>query len=312
MLLTMRRKTSPKGTGGVVGFATSTDMVDFTFEGELYAPEDISEPEVPTMFQIGDSWVLMFSTFKDKCTHYRISDSPRGPWGAPTPAIVDGPAFYAGTTCPVDQRRLLFGWIRTARGFGGHLALPREVYVQPDGGIGFRLEETVGQRIRGPIIDAPLGNNTNWLMKGGVVVRKPTDITPDSHLMFEGDYDRFDLQVEARLCVGGERVGVVVESAGSEVTRVVLDAPLRKFLVKTGRDTLAALDIPVPCEKWMTLRVVAEGNILEAFLDDRYCLTAVLPEALQQSRVGLYSSAGGVFRDVHLYQLRTLDEIPLP
>lgn len=69
------------------------------------------------MFQMGDYWYLVFSTFSDQfTTHYRIGKSPNGPWMIPEDDVFDTRSDYAIKTASDGKRRFAFGWIASKYG----------------------------------------------------------------------------------------------------------------------------------------------------------------------------------------------------
>lgn len=53
-----------------------------------------------------------------------------------------------------------------------------------------------------------------------------------------------------------------------------------------------------------TLRLIAEGDILEVFVNDKYALAARISKSLNSSDIRLFSSGGGAtFGNVRVYEL---------
>ena len=69
------------------------------------------------LFQMGEYWYLIFSTFSDQfTTHYRIGKSPNGPWIIPEDDVFDTRSDYAIKTASDGKRRYAFGWIASKYG----------------------------------------------------------------------------------------------------------------------------------------------------------------------------------------------------
>lgn len=146
-VMTAWMKGRPKETGGAVSLATSPDLKQWKDHGPILDPGTIGEPECPQMFQFGGRWYLLASIYDRAVGQplYWSSASPLGPWEKRTrrPARRQRPLRCA------DRLRwrntLLFGWIPLTparpgkQHWGGHFALPREVYALPDGKLGTRL-----------------------------------------------------------------------------------------------------------------------------------------------------------------------------
>ena len=106
--------------GGVVAKYTSADLVNWTFEGPLFAPQAQYMLECPDLFRMGDTWYLTYSW--DCVTYYAMGPSMNGPFAAPEDNILDGKGvmegngfvFYAAKTAEWDDNIYLCGWLGRA------------------------------------------------------------------------------------------------------------------------------------------------------------------------------------------------------
>lgn len=146
------RREGPKTrtTGSTVAF-TSTDLVDWTFEGDFWSPGRFTMQEMPDLFRAGGRWYHLITEYSSESkTIYRVSDSLDGPWVAPFDDAFDGRAYYAARSAGVGDQQFLFGWVATkededdARGWewGGTL-LVHEVVLREDGSLGVRAPDAV-------------------------------------------------------------------------------------------------------------------------------------------------------------------------
>lgn len=112
MILGARKQGKEILTGRTVWF-TFTDLQDWTFEGDFWAPALYSMHEMPDLFRMGDYWYLLTTEYSDKSkTVYRLSTSLAGPWTARVDDAFDGRAYYAArSTADAEGRRFLFGWV---------------------------------------------------------------------------------------------------------------------------------------------------------------------------------------------------------
>lgn len=137
-------------TGRTVSF-TSTDLDEWTFDGDFWAPGLYSMHEMPDLFRIGDHWYLLTTEYSDKSkTVYAMSRSISGPWLTPADDAFDGRAYYAARSAADGDRRYLFGWVPTkqeddekaAWEWGGTLVV-HEVFPREDGTLAVRAPQTV-------------------------------------------------------------------------------------------------------------------------------------------------------------------------
>ena len=84
---------------GVVGIATSPDLLHWTPGPPVASPGRFAEIEVPQVFPLGDRWAMLFCTGQHATidgrqatwngTHYFLADSPFGPFElAPEPLLL--------------------------------------------------------------------------------------------------------------------------------------------------------------------------------------------------------------------------------
>jgi beta-fructofuranosidase len=150
MILGARRQGEQIVTGRTVWY-TSTDLENWHFEGDFWAPDLYNMHEMPDLFRIGDHWYLLTTEYSDRSkTVYRTSTSLDGPWSAPIDDAFDGRAYYAARSAADGEHRYLFGWVPTKEGeddlgavqWGGTLVV-HEVYQREDHSLGVRIPEKV-------------------------------------------------------------------------------------------------------------------------------------------------------------------------
>lgn len=115
MLIGTRKITSGQKKTGCIVYYTSTDMDNWEFQGDFWAPELYYVQEMPEIFRWGDWWYIVFTEYSDTSkTRYRMSRSIEGPWVSPPfDDAFDGRAYYAARSCSDGERRYLFGWVPT-------------------------------------------------------------------------------------------------------------------------------------------------------------------------------------------------------
>ena len=131
---------------------TSTDLENWEFKGDFWAPEQYTTHEMPDLFKIGDWWYLIISEYSDYTQIiYRRSKSIFGPWELASSDALDGPSYFAGRTVADDDgRRFLCGWIcgkkdRDDRSqLGGDNGMwMHQVYQKNDGSLGTAIPESI-------------------------------------------------------------------------------------------------------------------------------------------------------------------------
>lgn len=104
MLVTARANHGDADNRGVIGYATSPDLVEWTTQPPLSEPgQGFGHLEVPQVWKVDGQWVLMFSVLAGQLA----ADSPyAGTKGAVWIAMADGPLgpFDLGHAHPILQR----------------------------------------------------------------------------------------------------------------------------------------------------------------------------------------------------------------
>jgi beta-fructofuranosidase len=103
MFFTARRKDGPKYERGVIGHATSPDLVHWEAAAPVYEGGHYGQLEVPQVFERDGRWFCTFCNVREHWseeqrasqgggvsgTHYLVADHPLGPW-QPAEGFLDG------------------------------------------------------------------------------------------------------------------------------------------------------------------------------------------------------------------------------
>lgn len=117
MLIAARENKGPMRRRGCIGLCTSENLLDWNIESPFFSPGLYMTHECPEVFQMGDWWYLIYSTFSERfATHYRMAKFVNGPWIVSEDDTIDGRGFYAGKTASDGEKRYIFGWIPTKQG----------------------------------------------------------------------------------------------------------------------------------------------------------------------------------------------------
>lgn len=296
-VMTCRMRGVPEAKAGAVGYTTSADLKTWQPVKDLFFPGDIGEPECPQLFPIGTRWYLLASLY-DRAVgkaSYWVGDAPTGPWQARKPSSLDGKDLCAAQVVFDGRRWLLFGWIPLTASqpgrqhWGGHLALPREVVQNADGSLSTRLEPGVGAGIRGERVSA-LGAPRTVAAESGGTLALPNDLGP------------FDAETELRVARDCTRSGLRL----GDRFRVVVDFEKQLLAVEgVAGEPVADLSVAVAPDAVLHLRVVVDGDIVEAFLDDRYSLAARLPQDVSRAPAAWFVQSGSAtFEAVRVHRLK--------
>lgn len=320
MLMCARVAEGPFDRRGVVGQATSTDLVNWKVEAPLHNPGTTRAPECINLFELGGRRYLSYNTYSDRyCARYRIEDE-RGRFMSPKDDALDCNDFYAVETIEGDDKRYLVGWLSTRsqdsdtghRQWGGDL-VAHEMVQRADGTLGaapvaglfedlaatpvtpqVRQGEAVANRGSVEFPDAPF----SWAVVG----------TSSAHSAFEATVD---------VSASAEDFGIVLHGQENldhgyflrfepRHGRVVLDRRQHRIDVPfdehSDRSYVSAPDFEIerpliPTDGTLRVRVVIDGSVIICYLGDVALTTRGYD--LRDGEFAVYAANGGAsFSDI--------------
>jgi beta-fructofuranosidase len=155
MLITARVADGEPDTRGVVGYATSDDLLDWQVQPPLSAPSSFGQLEVMQVVEVDGRHFLLFCVAPDEVaadrrattpydgTYAATADGPLGPFHIDDARLIHVPHLYSGRL--VQDRSGAWKLIGFVNGgdtrFGGYITDPIDVGVSEDGDLVAVLEE---------------------------------------------------------------------------------------------------------------------------------------------------------------------------
>lgn len=318
MLVATRTLAGPDRRRGVIARAVSEDLENWTWQEPTMASRFFMH-ECPDLFQLGETWYLVFSEFSDRfATRYRMSRSADGPWCGAAEDSLDDRAFYAAKTATDGSRVYAFGWIPTKSGqaddgaweWAGDLAV-HELVPRPDGTLAsclpgsLRDSFTVRQPVAGGV---PI--TADWEIADG----SWTALAPDSatQLLLAELPERCMVSAQVRFQPCTRECGLILRASAEPEAgyylrlepgrqRFVLDRWPRivsgehqwqiggdkPFAVETERHVGLAPETP------HRLEVMLDGSIGVAYLDDEVAMSFRMYDQ-RSGALGIFVADGGV------------------
>ena len=325
MVLTMSKTNLPSSTGGSIGWATSSNLTQWAFQGDLFFPGGRGDPEVPTLFPMGNKWYLLCSWYGGGVGRpsYAVADSPTGPWSEFTPNSLDGKDVCAATSEAYGTNRILSGWIPiwndSYQHWGGHLCFPREISQLANGALRSRLPVEFSSKIRGsqlfPGLVNPSTKSGNWVYQNLGAQMDCYSGSGQSRTILPGLFDRFEADMTFTPATGTKRVGWLVNwQESGNFFEVGLNQTNQTLFIRTADGPIHAdLSVPVTLNAPHRLRVIVEEDMVEVVYDDQFTLAARIPTKLRTTSLGLFVDGGPVnFSSVAVNRLQNLENIALP
>ncbi|MFF5215871.1 glycosyl hydrolase family 32 [Micromonospora sp. NPDC000442] len=152
MLITARTNQGPGDARGVVGHATSPDLVNWTVQPPLSTPAGFGHLEVPQVAVVDGQPLLLFctNTFaagREPESRLWVATGPtvRGPWDIAAARPITQPHLYAPRLVPDGDGWSLIGFVEHADGeFVGEISDPVPVRYDPAVGLVARHPAPVG------------------------------------------------------------------------------------------------------------------------------------------------------------------------
>lgn len=304
-----------------------TDLIRFPNSGVPVS--SAQEPEVAQMFKIGSRWYLMASIARQTAhwvggPTYWIGDSNTAidsdNWSSKTAYSLEGEDLAAAQVFHDGSKWVLLGWIpqqATGNAWGGNVAFPRELYALSGGKLGVKLETGFSSAIRGSElygggtsgISAETGS---WTFGAGGFSSSGTGF---GIAKLPGTYDRFDAEMTIAMSSGTDRAGLLIDKGLTSPYGFEISLDKANNLIRVRRDTTGTgnwtnySQIAVDSgdlNGTNTLRMIAEGDILEVFVNDKYALAARITKSLRETDIRMFSSGGpSTFGNVKIYELNS-------
>lgn len=326
MLLAAAKADGSYRRGGCTLACHSDDLIHWTVGEPLYAPDFYLTHECPDLFKMGDKWYLAFSTFTDKfLTHYRISDTPYGPWLAPMQDSWDGRAYYAAKTAETNGERYAFGWIPTraeTSDFGryewGGTLVAHQLIQQPDGTLYVKAPDTLCASF---VHDS----TPEMCMQDGPVAQDDNGIHIDA--TYRPSYAVFDhlpcecmIEAELEFTEGIRSFGLALHQSNNlddgyfyKVEpfhqRFVMDMWPRRILtrnqVNLGGDIPMQSELERPFvldeEKVVKLRALVDRDCVVVYLNDQVAMSTRIYNLLSNQKWGFFAIDGKIsVRNIHV------------
>ncbi|TBL34703.1 glycosyl hydrolase family 32 [Verrucosispora sp. SN26_14.1] len=143
MLITARGNQGPAAERGVIGHATSPDLLNWTVRPPLSTPAGFGHLEVPQVAVVEGQPLLLFCTNPatapgDSRERLWMATAPtvRGPWDIAAARPIAQPHLYAPRLLSTDDGWVLLGFVEHGDGtFVGEISDPVPVRYEPEAGL---------------------------------------------------------------------------------------------------------------------------------------------------------------------------------
>ena len=307
LVIAGKRPNVPYEQSGFFYVSKSTDLFNWSAPTVLYDPGNIGVPECPELFKMGSKYFLIGSWGSGRVGQgrYRVSDNPAGPWVIPPIDTLDGPEIMAPNSAEgPGGRRVFFGWIPTYlddQDYGqwewaGHLAYPREMYT--DGGTGLFLRpvpELAALRTTSTAMNQSTAYETvsgTWTPSPSTIQGQTVIPSLRAETRLPGTSDRFELLTTLTIAALTPRAGVLLRTGkpGHNGYEFVVDVAAQQIIFRAvGNPTpIASKPVSLAAGQPIGLRLFLDGDVFEAFVDDKWSLAARAQDSAAGDRTGFF------------------------
>jgi len=286
------------------GLFKSKDLLNWTQHDPIFKDKSRRHASCPQVFKQGASWYL---TCLDYGTWYYAADSVYGPWKLK--GQYHSKYLTAASRFATDgKRRLCWGFFSkyktpegNNRGYGGPLGVGRELVFSADGSLGVRPLGELIAAIRKPPGNAKLFDCAKALIGkweidaskqefrctsgGGVLLLDLPAKNPDYY---------FEAEIELPSPKSTADVVVRTSENYDRGYRIAIEPGKKKIAIRHFRPGGGAFnekDFTPAKGKPVKLQIFVCGNQIEAFLDDRACLSARIGDR-SEHRVAIEIAGG--------------------
>ena len=269
------------------GLLTSPDLKTWNYEQPLTTPDGLANGgECPDLFEINGKWYLMAHQ-----AGYFMADNPRGPYYRPPgqPNVGLFWVFVAAKRMFDGKRHIYSGRAGIAFGenpvldggeFGDTHGTLREIYAGEDGRLFSKLPQEITDHFSKTVVsyketDGPLPKRFDV----------PKNYMVDCKVKISADE-----KVKLILRTQDDGSGYSFEIDAAERT-IEFDG--------TGRTDIRRHDCLFDTSKEMRIQAIAQGSLLECFIDEKYTLTSRVDTHLE-GRMGIEFSGAGVVKTLQV------------
>ncbi|MFD1685425.1 glycoside hydrolase family 32 protein [Halobellus litoreus] len=279
------------GVGGTALHYTAENLRDWTYEGPLLVgegPDAGAVWECPELLRLGEKELLHVSNYETVL--YFVGERRDGGFEVESRGVLDHGDFYAPQSMRVDDGYLTWGWLPEARddetqwdaGWSGALSVPRRIEIDESGELrqrpaaeltalrGTQYVDGTSRSLRDERQELPASGRALELT-ATISLRDADAVTLS---VFESP-DRRE-RTEIRYTAANELI--VDRSNASEDPRVQSDEQ--------------RLEV-TPYDEPLSLRLFLDGSVIEAFVNDRHCLTSRVYPTRDDSTGVAVEAAGG-------------------
>ncbi len=267
-----------------------------------------NEPEVPMMLKIGRRWYL-FASLSGRSSNFvgpmsywigdidtKITDVK---WNEKTEHILTGEDLCAPQIVEVMGRYYIYGWLTSgAYGgtWGGTINLPAQVYQNDDGTLSVKIDDHLQKKLSRGEVNS-LDDNT-FTMTGQFTINDGRLITTrlDNNfatLTFDTTLNRTITFANISNIKQNAVVGIELSNDDGDTYQIRYSEKANNIQIYkkgVGR-TLGVYELSGSKLSKVEFVIVAEGSLLEVFVNNKYAVYARLDKQLTNFKTGFYTNA---------------------
>lgn len=326
MLVAARKDVS--GTWrGVIAKYTSTNLLNWTYDGVLYdgGSDVFFMMETPEIFKMGNTWYLLFSDIDTKYVYYRKSSSPAGPWSKPVSSQrFEGNGFYAAKTAADNYDRYIFAWTNILQNhndagtwqWGGNL-VAHKLYQLANGDLAVTIPHTLKSYLETSVHtlvkSSQWGNVTNTIAGTESYNLISTANFDVANVIYEPiTLNRFKISASMSYAASNKDFGFMIGACDGfenffslrfvpSQNRVSLDKVVRSQITTS---TVPYTDAPLTLtpNKVYDIQIVIENSMLVLYVDNAVALSARVYRATGTNWGVFVDNSNATFNNIKVHK----------
>ncbi|MEG2159283.1 MAG: GH32 C-terminal domain-containing protein, partial [Clostridia bacterium] len=267
------------------------------------------DPECPQVRKIGNRWYIFYSIYGTGSEGnvgkmaYRVGAENTAieqiNWNSLTEHYLDGGDLHAAQICQVGDMYYMYGWIAYRSNqnvWGGHLNIAREVYQKSDGLLGARCDSYLTNELSLGRVSKL--SQSNVKVSNMSVVEDVFTSNGNGKAELEGQYNRNILRAHIDMPLNAQSAGFTITQSGKAYYAYLYRNNGKLYLAVSNNvgslDDFSWIEIENASTTSFDLKIILDGQFIEAFVNDEYALTAHTTLTNSYYTLGIFANGSNV------------------
>ena len=311
---------------GVIPYYTSTDLLNWSYQGVLYdgGLQSFFMMETPEIFKIGSTYYLLFSDYDSKHVYYRKSSSLTGTWTKPEGLErFEGKGIYAAKSAADNNgNRYIFGWTYIQDGnsdtgtpkWGGNL-VAHKLYAKSNGDLAVTIPDALKTNLEAQshtlIKNSERGNVTNTVAgQHSYNISSAASFDVASVIFEPINLDKYKINAQVSYTSASKDFGFMIgacDATDQFYSLRFVPSQNRFSLDKINKSqitasTVAATDVPLTLGPGVVydVQIIIENSMLVVYINNEAALSTRVYKATNTSWGVFADNSSATFNNIRV------------